>query len=217
MRVAVCSTQVPFTTGGAEALAESLHRELQERGFESALITVPFAWVPRLEIVESALAWRLLSLDGPAGEPDLVIATKFPSYLVRHPNKVVWLVHQFRQVYDLLGTSWSDFGRGQRDRRLVELVRAMDDRAFAESRALYAISANVAERARRHNGVEPVGAAPAAATVRSPRSGAAGRLRAHRRPARGAQARRAPDREPRADHHAGAMQDRRRRAAARAA
>ena len=155
MRVAVCSTQVPFTTGGAEALAESLHHELQKRGFESALITVPFAWVPRLEIVESALAWRLLSLDGPAGEPDLVIATKFPSYLVRHSNKVVWLVHQFRQVYDLLGTSWSDFGRGPRDRRLVELVRAMDDRAFGESRALYAISANVAERARRNNGVQP--------------------------------------------------------------
>jgi glycosyltransferase involved in cell wall biosynthesis len=154
MRVAICSTQVPFTTGGAEALAESLHRELLARGFESALITVPFAWIPRLEIVESALAWRLLSLDGPAGEPDLVIATKFPSYLVRHPNKAIWLVHQFRQVYDLLGTSWSDFGRGQRDRRLIELVRAMDDRAFAEARALFAISANVAERARRHNGVD---------------------------------------------------------------
>jgi glycosyltransferase involved in cell wall biosynthesis len=154
MRVAICSTQVPFTTGGAEALAESLHRELQARGFESALITVPFAWIPRLEIVESALAWRLLSLDGPAGEPDLVIATKFPSYLVRHSNKAIWLVHQFRQVYDLLGTSWSDFGRGQRDRRLIELVRTMDDRAFSEARALFAISANVAERARRHNGVE---------------------------------------------------------------
>jgi glycosyltransferase involved in cell wall biosynthesis len=154
MRVAVCATQVPFVSGGAEAMAESLHRELLARGFESALVTVPFAWVPRLEIVESALAWRLLSLDGPAGEPDLVIATRFPSYLIRHPNKVIWLVHQFRQVYDLMGTGWSDFGHGPRDRRIVELVRAMDARAFAEARALYAISGNVAERARRHNGVE---------------------------------------------------------------
>jgi glycosyltransferase involved in cell wall biosynthesis len=32
----------------------------------------------------------------------------------------------------------------------------MDDRAFAESRALYAISGNVAARARRHNGADPV-------------------------------------------------------------
>jgi glycosyltransferase involved in cell wall biosynthesis len=37
---------------------------------------------------------------------------------------------------------------------LVELVRAMDARAFGEARALYAISENVAARARRHNGVE---------------------------------------------------------------
>jgi len=155
MRVAVCATQVPYVSGGAEALAESLHRELLARGFESALVTVPFAWVPRLEIVESALLWRLLSLDGPAGGPELVIGTRFPSYLVRHPNKVIWLVHQFRQVYDLLGTEWSDFGRGARDRRLIDLVRAMDERAFGEARALYAISSNVAERARRHNGVEP--------------------------------------------------------------
>jgi glycosyltransferase involved in cell wall biosynthesis len=154
MRVAVCTTQVPFVSGGAEAMAESLHRELLARGFESALVSVPFAWVPRLEIVESALAWRLLSLDGPAGEPDLVIATRFPSYLIRHSNKVIWLVHQFRQVYDLLGTGWSDFGHGARDRRVAELVRAMDARSFAEARALYAISGNVADRARRHNGVE---------------------------------------------------------------
>ena len=154
MRVAVCATQVPFLSGGAEALAETLHRELLARGFESALVTIPFAWTPRLQIVESALLWRLLSLDGPAGEPDLVIATRFPSYLVRHPNKVIWLVHQFRQVYDLLGTAWSDFGRGARDRRVIEQVRAMDDRAFSEARAVYTISRNVAERARRHNGAE---------------------------------------------------------------
>ena len=154
MRVAVCATQVPFVTGGAEAMAETLHRELLARGFESTLVTIPFAWIPRLEIVESALAWRLLSLDGPAGEPDLVIATRFPSYLVRHPNKVIWLVHQFRQVYDLIGTGWSDFRNDPRDRRVVDLVRAMDARAFAEARALYAISGNVAERARHHNGVE---------------------------------------------------------------
>ncbi|HVR29843.1 MAG TPA: glycosyltransferase family 4 protein [Thermoanaerobaculia bacterium] len=154
-RIAVCATQVPFVEGGAEALAETLHQQLLARGFESALVTVPFAWTPRLRLLESALAWRLLTLGGPAGEPDLVIATRFPSYLIRHPNKVVWLVHQFRQVYDLLGTGWSDFGRSSRDRRIVELVRAMDARAFSEARALYAISSNVAERARRHNGVEP--------------------------------------------------------------
>jgi glycosyltransferase involved in cell wall biosynthesis len=174
MRIAICTTQVPFVSGGAEAMAASLHQELLARGFESILVSVPFAWEPRLEIVESALAWRLLSLDGPAGPPDLVIATRFPSYLIRHPNKVIWLVHQFRQVYDLEGTRWSDFGRGPRDRRVAELVRAMDARAFAEARALYAISGNVAARARHHNGVEPTVLYPPPRLFDSLESGPAG-------------------------------------------
>ena len=50
-------------------------------------------------------------LTAAAGEPiDVVIATRFPSYAVRHPRKVVWLIHQFRQIYELEGTRFSDFG-----------------------------------------------------------------------------------------------------------
>ena len=30
-----------------------------------------------------------------------VIATKFPSYFVRHPAKVTWLIHQYRAAYEL--------------------------------------------------------------------------------------------------------------------
>lgn len=48
---------------------------------------------------------------------DLVVPMKFPSYLVRHPNKVVWLIHQFRQAYDRR-TEQSDFGPGPGDTRL---------------------------------------------------------------------------------------------------
>ena len=49
-----------------------------------------------------AFLWRLLDLTEADGRPiDLVIATKFPLLRVRHPNKVVWLLHQFRQAYEL--------------------------------------------------------------------------------------------------------------------
>ena len=41
-----------------------------------------------------------------------MIATKFPSYLIDHPNKVVWLVHQFRQAYELDRT---EHGQLERD------------------------------------------------------------------------------------------------------
>ena len=38
---------------------------------------------------------------------DKVIALKFPAYFINHPNKTLWLLHQFRQVYDFEGTRYA--------------------------------------------------------------------------------------------------------------
>src|SRR5690606_13674813 len=133
-----CNSLVPFAHGGAELHVDGLCRALRERGFTVELVTLPFSWHDKLHLVDSALAWRLVDLRGADGiAPDLVIATRFPSYLVRHPNKVVWLIHQFRQAYDLLGTAWSDFGAGPEDQRALELVRNMDATGFREARAIF--------------------------------------------------------------------------------
>jgi glycosyltransferase involved in cell wall biosynthesis len=152
-RVVVCGAKVPFVHGGAEILVESLRDELESRGFEVDVVTLPFHWPTRTELLKSSLAWRLVNLTEAAGKRiDLVIATRFPSYLVKHPNKVVWLVHQLRQVYDLLGTRYSDFSESQpRDARVLEMMRAMDRRTLSEARAVYTISGNVADRLRRFN------------------------------------------------------------------
>lgn len=151
-RVVVCGTQVPFARGGAEILVESLVTELSARGYAVDLVQLPFSWTRRTDVLKSALAWRLLDLRTLAGEPiDLVIATRFPAYLIRHPNKVVWLIHQFRQVYDLAGTPYSEYGESPEDRRAAAMVRAMDERALGEARALYSISRNTAARLARYN------------------------------------------------------------------
>ena len=61
------------------------------------------------------MAWRMLELKTEQGdEVDLVIATRFPSYLVQHPRKVVWLLHQYRQAYDLDGTEYGEFSNSAR-------------------------------------------------------------------------------------------------------
>lgn len=154
MRICVCASQVPFTRGGAEILVDSLVGELRRRGFDTDLVTVPFSWNPRLQLLQSALAWRLLDLRDAAGRaPDLVIATKFPSYLVRHPNKVVWLIHQFRQVYDLLGTPYSDFTDTPEDRATARMVHTMDTRSLSEADRIYTNARNIAARLRRFNGL----------------------------------------------------------------
>jgi glycosyltransferase involved in cell wall biosynthesis len=153
--VAVCHPQIPFSDGGAERLSAGLVAALRGRGLEAELVTVPFQWTPRDRILRSALAWRLLDLAQSNGRPiDLVIATKFPSYAVRHERKVVWLVHQLRQVYDLLGTPFSDFGDGAEDRAVRAAVRGIDARALGEARARFAISRRVAERLHEYNGLD---------------------------------------------------------------
>src|SRR4029078_515854 len=112
-RIVICATQVPFAYGGAEMLGDSLRDELRARDFEVDVAAIPFTWPTRVELLKGSLAWRLVNLEEAGGKRiDRVIATRFPSYLVKHPNKVVWLIHQLRQAYDLLGTPYSDFAPG---------------------------------------------------------------------------------------------------------
>ncbi len=151
--ICIVNTQVPFARGGAEMLVDSLARELRRRGFMVDTVALPFHWPDRVDLLKNALAWRLVDLTAAGGRRiDRVIATRFPSYAVKHPNKVVWLVHQLRQVYDLLGTTYSDFApERRRDAKTIEAIRAIDRRTLAEARAVYTISANVADRLRRGN------------------------------------------------------------------
>ena len=123
-RIVICATQVPFAYGGAEMLVDWLRDELRSRGFEADVVALPFHWPTRIELLKGSLAWRLVNLTEAAGKRiDLVIATRFPSYLVKHPNKVVWLIHQLRQAYDLLGTPYSDFSdRQPRDSKALEKI-----------------------------------------------------------------------------------------------
>jgi glycosyltransferase involved in cell wall biosynthesis len=154
-RVLICTAQVPFTSGGAERHAEGLVRELAAFGHEAELVRLPFKWYPRTEILTSALAWRLLDVSEADGRRvDLVIPMKFPSYLVRHENKVVWLVHQFRQAYDRFGTSQSDFTASPEDTRWRELIAEADRTGLSEARKIFTNAKNTADRLARFNGIE---------------------------------------------------------------
>jgi glycosyltransferase involved in cell wall biosynthesis len=154
MKIAVCLPQVPFIRGGAEFLSERLVEELRERDHQAELVTVPFKWYPGERVLTQAFLWRLLDLEESDGVPiDLVIATKFPSYAVRHPRKVVWLLHQFRQAYELDGTELGQFDESPEGRALRRAVHRLDSLTLGEARALFATSANVAGRLERSTGL----------------------------------------------------------------
>jgi len=155
MRIAVCRPQVPFARGGAEIFTDTLVAELQARGHEADLVSVPFKWYPGTRVLTQAFLWRLLDLDEvDGGRVDMVVATKFPSYVVRHAEKRVWLVHQFRQAYELDRTDLGQFGESAEDRALRRSVQQLDRVALGEATRLFATSRNVAERLERSTGLD---------------------------------------------------------------
>jgi glycosyltransferase involved in cell wall biosynthesis len=155
MRVAVCRPQVPFARGGAEIFTDRLVDELRARGHEADLLSVPFKWYPGARVLTQAFLWRLLDLEEADGQRiDMVVATKFPSYLVRHREKRVWLVHQFRQAYELDGTALGQFDDSPEERAIRRKVQALDRVALGEATRLFAISGNVARRVEASTGLE---------------------------------------------------------------
>jgi glycosyltransferase involved in cell wall biosynthesis len=152
--VVVAAAQVPFQRGGAEWHARALVEELAARGFLADLVQLPFQWDPRRDALRSALAWRLLDFSQSSGTPvDLVIATRFPSYAARHPNKVVWLFHQFRQAYDLHDAGIDGFADTPEEQALHRHVMELDTRLLKECRRLFTTSENNARRLERYNGL----------------------------------------------------------------
>ena len=153
--ILVCEAQVPFVHGGAEIHVRELVRELRERGYQAELISVPYKWYPKEEILPHAAAWRLLDLSESNGLPiDLVIASKFPTYFARHPRKVAWLIHQYRAAYELCGTVYSDFSHIEQDVGLRETLIKLDTEMLGECRAVYTNAQNTANRLKKYNGLD---------------------------------------------------------------
>jgi glycosyltransferase involved in cell wall biosynthesis len=150
----VAAVQSPFSGGGAERHVRRLTEELSLRGVDADLVTIPLIEKDRFDLVRSALAWRSLDVSEFANRSvDAVIATRFPSYAVRHPNKVVWVIHQYRQAYDQFGTPWSDFTASAEDRRTRETIAAIDRVGLSEARKVFANSKTVAARLAKFNGI----------------------------------------------------------------
>ena len=153
-RVLVCEAQTPFVTGGAEYHVRSLVEALNNHGFETSLVSIPFKSHPKTEILPHAAAWRLLDLSESNGTSvDLLITTKFPTYFARHPNKVSWLIHQYRPAYELCGTEFSDFHHTELDLGLREQLIKLDAEMLGECARVFTNARNTSNRLKRFNGL----------------------------------------------------------------
>lgn len=98
MKIAlVAPSGVPFVVGGAEKLWWGLAGHInRETPHELELIKLPSPEHDFAAIVASYERWSQLRLD----HFDAVISTKYPAWMVAHPNHIVYLQHTLRGLYD---------------------------------------------------------------------------------------------------------------------
>jgi glycosyltransferase involved in cell wall biosynthesis len=106
--------------------------------------------MPPHRILEHMLAARLVRI----ANADRVVALKFPAYYVEHDRKVLWLLHQFRQAYDLYGSAYHLLPDTPEGRAIREMVQTWDDLHLCRARAIYTNSEVTSERLLRFNGIE---------------------------------------------------------------
>jgi glycosyltransferase involved in cell wall biosynthesis len=150
MKILVANNCVPFVRGGAEHLAAALTEKLNEFGHEAMLVRIPFRWEPPDRILEGILACRLMRLPN----VDRVIAFKFPAYFLPHDNKILWIVHQFRQVYDLWGTPYQGMEATPANLAIRRSIVESDNAYLPEARTIYTNSSVTSDRLKRFNNLD---------------------------------------------------------------
>lgn len=155
MKIAIATVQVPFIRGGAENLVEMLREELKKRGHQADIVTIPFKWYPPSTLLDCMLTGRTMDLTEVNGEKiDKVIAMKFPAYYVKHDNKVLWLMHQHRQAYDLWGTKYGDLHNSPDGEFTRDMIQKHDKKYITEAKAIYTIAQNTSNRLLKYNGIK---------------------------------------------------------------
>jgi len=154
MRVGVATVYTPGIFGGAEFLAAGLEDAFRRAGHSLHSIRIPFHFEPPTaarNAMRQAASVDFSRYDG--GQIDAMICLKFPAYLIEHPNKALWLLHQHRPAYDLYNTP---YGWAQGDRETDALraeIIAADTKSLGGAKAVFIIAERVSQRLMQFNGL----------------------------------------------------------------
>ncbi len=160
MRVGIATVHTPGIHGGAEFLVDGLVEAVRAAGHSVHKISAPFFFEPidaAGRTMDQCEAANFLPFGG--GRIDRMICLKFPAYMIRHPDKRVWLLHQHRSAYDLYGTPFGWLpGKPETDALRARIMSAdkvgLDGAAEGSARAVYTIAERVSARLRHYNGIE---------------------------------------------------------------
>jgi glycosyltransferase involved in cell wall biosynthesis len=147
VKILIASTHIPFIRGGGTMIVDDLQAELKLRGHDVDTLNIPF-WSSWDEMIEQMLALRLINVEHVA---DRLICIRTPSYLLHHPNKVVWFIHHHRGAYDLWGTPFQDIPNTNEGMKVLTCIHESDNKSLREANRLFTNSQQVADRLKRYN------------------------------------------------------------------
>jgi glycosyltransferase involved in cell wall biosynthesis len=98
MKIAIVApSPVPFTIGGAEYLYSGMQNAINNfSNHQCELIKIPVNEGTFWGIIDSYFKFYTLDLEC----FDLVISTKYPSWMISHPNHILYMVHHLRGLFD---------------------------------------------------------------------------------------------------------------------
>lgn len=149
MKIALCSSFVPFIHGGYRNIVEWLQEELVAAGHRVERIYLPQVDVPDLLLPQMA-AYRWIDL---AAAADRVICFRPPAHVIPHPHKILWFIHHIRVFYDLWDSPYRGFPDDEKHRNLRAVLHRADTAALGEARQVFTNSRVVADRLQRFNRV----------------------------------------------------------------
>ncbi|MCI8622569.1 MAG: glycosyltransferase [Provencibacterium sp.] len=149
MKIIVASTIVPFVEGGGTLIVDWLEEKLREAGHQVDVLKIPFSSYYK-EMLPQLLALRLYHLEEAC---DRLICIRMPSYLLQHPDKYLWFIHHYREVYDLWETPLDFLPKDPETKAIREYVMRADDMAFKEAKKIYTNSKIVSKRLMDFNRV----------------------------------------------------------------
>ncbi len=150
MKITVVNTMAPFVWGGAEELAHHLVLNLRRLGHEADVCRMPFAWDPFDEIPLEIARFKAMRLS----EADRVISLKFPVYMLEANHHTTWLIHQYRQAYDLWDSPYCNIPHTAEGLQVRDFILASDNQALRSRDRLFTISEDISDRLRANNDIE---------------------------------------------------------------
>lgn len=150
MKIALCSTIVPFIDGGARNIVEWLEAMLRENGHDVERVYLPMTDDPET-LFQQMSTFRFIDLS----MADRIICFRPQSHLIPHEHKILWFIHHIRVFYDLWQhpqyNAWPDTVkyRGVRD----ALMR-VDTAALLEAKHIFTNSKVISDRLKRFNGMD---------------------------------------------------------------